>query len=261
MAEDHGNLPSKPGGEARKADVDAFLRKVAATPVTTRPGGRGRLIFAMDATASREPTWDRACHIQGEMFRETAALGGLEIQLVFYRGFGECKASGWLTRSDELLRRMTGVFCLGGRTQIEKVLKRAVTETKDKRVNALVFVGDAMEEDVGQRRAAQDLKLGSDTVAVKLRRRGAHGHSIWTILPADQCGAALQFAGLAPLPRFGSIASRRSSDRKGAYPQGSHGHQSTDVWCDRRGPCTWLWPSGRSAIHHLLCEAALACFP
>ena len=148
MAEDRGKLPMKPAGEARTADIDAFLRKVVATPVTTRPGGRGRLIFAMDATASREPTWDRACHIQGEMFRETAALGGLEIQLVFYRGFGECKASGWLTRSDELLRRMTGVFCLGGRTQIEKVLKRAIAETKNKRVNALVFVGDAMEEDV-----------------------------------------------------------------------------------------------------------------
>jgi hypothetical protein len=148
MAEDRDQLPTKPAGRARTTDVDAFLRKVAVTPVTTRPGERGRLIFAMDATASREPSWDRACHIQGEMFRETAALGGLEIQLVFYRGFGECKASGWLTRSDELLRRMTGVFCLGGRTQIEKVLKRAVAETKDKRVNALVFVGDAMEEDV-----------------------------------------------------------------------------------------------------------------
>jgi hypothetical protein len=148
MAEDRGKLPLKPAGAARKADVDAFLRKVAVTPVTTRAGGRGRLIFAMDATASRGPSWDRACHIQGEMFRETAALGGLEIQLVFYRGFGECKASGWLTRSDELLRRMTGVSCLGGRTQIEKVLKRAVTETKKKRVNALVFVGDCMEEDV-----------------------------------------------------------------------------------------------------------------
>ena len=36
-------------------------------------GETGRLIFAMDATASREPTWDRACQIQGEMFDATAA--------------------------------------------------------------------------------------------------------------------------------------------------------------------------------------------
>jgi hypothetical protein len=148
MAKNGGKLPTKPTGKAAKGEIADFLRQVAATPVSTRPGERGRLIFAMDATASREPTWDRACHIQAQMFQETAALGGLEIQLVFYRGFGEFKASPWLTRSDELLRRMTRVFCLGGQTQIEKVLQRAIVETKTKRVNALVFVGDCMEEDV-----------------------------------------------------------------------------------------------------------------
>ncbi len=129
------------------SEVDAFLRKVASTPP---PSGaaRGRLIFAMDATASREPTWDRASHLQAEMFSETQALGGLEVQLIFYRGFGECKASPWVQRSGELLRFMTGVYCLAGRTQIGKVLKRAIKETQEKKVSALVFVGDAMEEDV-----------------------------------------------------------------------------------------------------------------
>ena len=73
---------------------------MALTPAPTPAGERGRLIFAMDATASREPTWDHACHIQGEMFRETQALGGLEIQLIYYRGFGECKASPWVARSE-----------------------------------------------------------------------------------------------------------------------------------------------------------------
>lgn len=129
------------------SEVDAFLRKVAAT---TPPSGdaRGRLIFAMDATASREPTWDQASHLQAEMFKETEGLGGLEVQLIFYRGFGECKASPWVRRSSELLRFMTGVFCLAGRTQIGKVLQRAIKETKAQKVSALVFVGDAMEEDI-----------------------------------------------------------------------------------------------------------------
>lgn len=129
------------------SEVDAFLRKVAATPP---PSGaaRGRLIFAMDATASREPTWDRASHLQAEMFTETQALGGLEVQLVYYRGFGDCKASPWVKQSADLLRFMTGVFCLAGRTQIGKVLQRAIKETKAEKVSALVFVGDAMEEDV-----------------------------------------------------------------------------------------------------------------
>ena len=62
--------------------------------------GRARLIFAMDATASREPTWDRACQVQGQMFLETAALGGLEVQLVYYRGFASAgRAGGSTTRA------------------------------------------------------------------------------------------------------------------------------------------------------------------
>lgn len=133
------------------SEVEAFLRKVATTPAPVTgsdAAARGRLIFAMDATASREPTWDRASHLQAEMFKETEALGGLQVQLVYYRGFGECRASPWVNDSAALLRFMTGVFCLAGRTQIGKVLKRAIKETKEQKVSALVFVGDAMEEDI-----------------------------------------------------------------------------------------------------------------
>jgi hypothetical protein len=129
-------------------EVADFLNKVAATANAKSAGGSGRLIFAMDATASREPTWDRACHIQGEMFSETAALGGLEVQLVFYRGFGECRASRWARNAQDLLRFMTAVRCLGGQTQIGKVFRHAVRETGKKKVDAIVFVGDAMEEDI-----------------------------------------------------------------------------------------------------------------
>ncbi len=130
--------------KASNAEVDAFLRKVAATPIAKSGADRGRLIFAMDATASRKPTWDTACHIQGQMFQETANLGGLEIQLCYYRGFAEFNAGPWLVDSAALLKRMTLVSCLGGQTQIEKILRHTITETK---VNALVFVGDCMEED------------------------------------------------------------------------------------------------------------------
>ena len=130
------------------AEVDAFLKRVAATPAPRSDGGRGRLMFAMDATASREPVWDHACQIQGEMFSQTAALGGLEIQLAYYRGFGEFKSSEWLTDEKAFLHQMTSVFCLAGETQLGKVLAHAVKEAKAKPVNALVFVGDCVEEDV-----------------------------------------------------------------------------------------------------------------
>ena len=144
MAANDRKLPEKKTSK----EVAAFLNKVAETPITARPGERGRLIFALDATASRKPVWDHAAQIQGEMFVETSGLGGLEIQLAFFRGFGEFKVSPWLSEAAELLGRMTSVFCLAGETQIRKVLKHATNETKKQHVNALIYVGDCMEEDI-----------------------------------------------------------------------------------------------------------------
>lgn len=136
-----------PTTSSRK-QIDNFLKQAAGTPVLKTSDERGRLIFAMDATASRQPTWDRACKIQGDMFLETESLGGLEVQLCFYRGHGEFNSSPWCSDARELLKRMTGVFCLGGLTQIFKVFKHAIKETKKRKVHALVFVGDCMEENV-----------------------------------------------------------------------------------------------------------------
>ncbi len=127
--------------------VDAFLRKLAAAPVPAA-SGRGRLMFAMDATASREATWSEAARIQEQMFAETAQLGGLDVQLVYYRGLDECRASRWLCDTASLLAAMRKVDCAAGRTQIGRVLGHAVEQTGKTRLNALVFVGDCMEEDL-----------------------------------------------------------------------------------------------------------------
>lgn len=133
---------------ADAADVATFLAKVAAAPTPARSGARGRLLFAMDATASREATWDRACQIQGEMFETTAALGGLDVQLCYYRGFLEFQVSPWAGDARALARQMTGVRCAGGATQIARVLAHAVQQAREHALNAMVFVGDCMEEDV-----------------------------------------------------------------------------------------------------------------
>ena len=149
MAVTRNDRPVRPVETAETSgDVQAFLRKVAAAPAPATGGSRGRLMFAMDATASRQPAWDRACHIQSEMFHSTSAIGGLDVQLVLYRGYGECKASPWVSDAATLARKMTGVSCLGGRTQIGRVLAHAAKECRAKRVNALVFVGDAFEEEI-----------------------------------------------------------------------------------------------------------------
>lgn len=139
-----GKSPAPSG----KSEIDAFLDKVRATPAPQTGEGRGRLIFAMDATMSRQPTWDRALQIQAEMFEETAQIGGLDVQLVYFRGFRECRSSKWASDARELARLMTQVDCRGGHTQIERVLKHVRKEAKRDKVNAVVYVGDCMEENV-----------------------------------------------------------------------------------------------------------------
>jgi hypothetical protein len=144
----------------QSAEIDQFLEQLKTSAPTK---GSGRLIFALDATASRQPTWDQACQIQGEMFEATAALGRLNIQLVFYRGFNECKASRWLSTAAELHSAMRAVACLGGKTQIGRVLDHAIRETQKAKVGALVFVGDAFEEDLDPlcQKAGELGKLGT----------------------------------------------------------------------------------------------------
>src|ERR1700744_3516258 len=128
-------------------DITAFVAKARAMSPHAQ-GGRGRLIFALDATMSRQPTWDMACALQADMFREAASLGSLDIRLVYYRGLNECRASAWISDSAQLAKLMGKIDCRGGNTQIGKVLSDARREAVASGVRAVVFVGDAMEENV-----------------------------------------------------------------------------------------------------------------
>jgi len=130
---------------ASRAEIDAFLGRVSALAPAA---GRGRLVFGLDATMSRQPTWDQACRLQADMFREAAAAGGLSIQLVYYRGLAECRASPWMADPQRLGALMSRIDCRGGHTQIGKVLAHARREHDGAKIAALVFVGDAMEEDL-----------------------------------------------------------------------------------------------------------------
>ena len=141
-------------------DIANFLQKVRQTSSTV--GGHGRLLFAMDATFSRQPAWDYACKIQSEMFAKASEVGKLDIQLAYFRGFGEFKCSKWLSDSETLGKLMSKIECRGGITQIEKVIDHAVSETSKKKIQALVYVGDMVEEsaDVICERAGQLGLLG-----------------------------------------------------------------------------------------------------
>ena len=128
-------------------DVAAFVRKVETL---ARPNAAkdGRLLFALDATMSRQPTWDLACSLQAEMFKSIPKDSALQVQLLYFRGFGECRASKWVADASALAKLMTGISVQGGNTQIGKVFSHARTEHAKRRINAVVYVGDAIEENV-----------------------------------------------------------------------------------------------------------------
>jgi hypothetical protein len=129
-------------------EIDAFLARVKS--MTPAVSGRGRLIFAMDATMSRQPTWDLALKLQADMFHAVKEVGGLDVQLVYFRGLSETRASKWIGDPEALARLMARVCCEGGFTQIRKVLAHARRESKRAKVNAVVYVGDCMEEDIDE---------------------------------------------------------------------------------------------------------------
>jgi hypothetical protein len=136
---------SKPISNAK--EIESFVQRARNLGPRT-DGKRGRLVFALDATMSRQPMWDMACALQAEMFAQTAAIGGLDVQLVYYRGLAECRASKWVNDANRLSGLMESIGVAGGHTQIGRVLDHVRKESKIQKVDALVFVGDAMEESV-----------------------------------------------------------------------------------------------------------------
>lgn len=137
-------MAKPPAARSSSQEIAQFLHKSRAISqfVEQQP----RLMFAVDATASRQPTWDHATRLQQEMFLTSGKVAPLAVQLCYYCGFSEFRASRWLTDSEALANLMGRVRCEGGHTQITKLLKHAQSEHRKTSVRALVFIGDAVEE-------------------------------------------------------------------------------------------------------------------
>lgn len=138
------NMTKLPSKNQPAGDVARFLQKQRAIRriVDKSP----RLVFAIDATASRQPTWDMACQLQAEMFSATAPMASLSVQLCFYRGFCDFQASDWLSDTAVLQELMARVHCEAGQTQLQRILRHGLVEHARVPVRALVFIGDAIEE-------------------------------------------------------------------------------------------------------------------
>lgn len=168
-------------------DIDAFVRHARALGAT-RPAGDGRLILALDATMSRQPTWDLACSLQAEMFDAVRSASALNVQLVYFRGLGECRASKFVADTASLKALMTRIECQGGYTQIGKVLSHALKEAGRGKIGALVYIGDAMEENV-------------DDLAAKAGTLGLRGVPIFVFQEGRDPAVEAAFKELARLSR------------------------------------------------------------
>lgn len=163
-------------GDKHASAVETFLDEVRKTPAPGPTAGRGRLIFALDATMSRQPTWDLAMSLQSKMFEAAAAFGGVDVQLVYFRGFGECRASRFVAAGAGLARLMAQIEVRGGRTQIRRILDHVRNEARRAPVGALIYVGDAMEEQLDELATIAG-ELGLLGVKAFLFHEGADRHA------------------------------------------------------------------------------------
>ena len=154
---------------ASAEELNQFLDAIKQLP---KASGDARLLFALDATASRQATWNHASELQAQMFNEARALGGLAVQLCYFRGFQDFYTSPWQIDSAALLGIMRGLRCEAGITQIANVLKHALAENGQRPLSGVVFIGDCLEENLD---SLADIagKLGLLHVPVFMFQEGA----------------------------------------------------------------------------------------
>ena len=214
------------GQPGRDSDVAAFIEKVNALGKPTAAGEQGRLLFALDATMSRQPTWDMACTLQAEMFAAVDA-SSLLVQLVYFRGLGECRASKWVSDTAALSRLMSGLTVQGGNTQIGKVFSHARAEHSRRKVNALVYVGDAMEESVdGLAQKAGELGLLGCPIFIFQEGRNADVERAFREFARVSKGAYARFdagAGKELAALLRAVAAYAAGGKKALQLQGSAG--------------------------------------
>ena len=177
-----------PARRSEAREIEAFVRQARAIGAAKSGTAAGRLILSLDATMSRQPTWDLACALQAEMFDAVANAGSLNVQLVYFRGLSECRASKFVSDTAALKRLMIRIECRAGHTQFGKVLAHALKETAAGKVNALIYIGDAMEERI-------------DDLAEKAGNLGLHGVPVFVFQEGRDAVAESAFREIARLSK------------------------------------------------------------
>lgn len=123
----------------------ALLDAPVAQGKTDRPlvqVGAHRLVFSLDATASRQATWRVAQGLTVQMF--DALPEGLEIALAYHSGGRMRPWSPFTRAADRLRKEITQVTCEVGETALNAILDQSMEIPS---LRAMIYIGDCFEED------------------------------------------------------------------------------------------------------------------
>ena len=123
----------------------------AEPPADTGPSSRPRLVFAVDATASREPAWAAARQVTDALVK--ALPGELDVALAVHGGSRVHTFTAFTNDPATLRDRTAGVTCEAGLTRLLPILSASL---KQPSVRVIVYIGDVFEENVTQGRGLAD---------------------------------------------------------------------------------------------------------
>lgn len=123
----------------------------ARPPAETGAPVRPRLIFGVDATASREPAWATARQVTDALVK--ALPGELDVALAVHGGSRVHTFTAFTNDAATLRDRAAGVECVAGLTRLLPILSASLERPN---VRVVVYIGDVFEENITQGRLVAD---------------------------------------------------------------------------------------------------------
>src|SRR5271165_2696119 len=157
--------PARPGGVLARLRTAATAVTAAAStaaallsaqervepPTETAAPSRPRLVFAVDATASREPAWAAARRVTDALVK--ALPGELDVALAVHGGSRVHTFTAFTNDARTLRDRAAGVSCQAGMTRLLPIL---ATTLKQQSVRVVIYIGDVFEESLPHGRDLAD---------------------------------------------------------------------------------------------------------
>jgi hypothetical protein len=219
LVPDNAELPQAPARTAPPSGgILARLRGIASTAVSAAASGgatlaaalghaeppaetgapvRPRLVFGVDATASREPAWAVARQVTDALVK--AMPGDLDVALAVHGGSRVHTFTAFTDNANTLRDRAAGVRCLAGLTRLLPILAASL---KHPGIRVVVYIGDVFEEGVPAGRALADAMGARGTRLIVLHdtadRSARRDAEVFWDLAKRTGGCVLPFDASAP---------------------------------------------------------------